>query len=78
MSEAGFNAGLSGPFPIAPSGPLAWSIMPATMQGAQAIVLYMATPHNAATYWFTLEEWDKLMEGGKATRLGLILPNGQG
>lgn len=77
MSDTGVNAGKSGPFDIAPSGPLAWSLMPATVQGQQVIVLYLATPHVAANFWFNIEEFDKLLEGGRATRLGLIIPNGQ-
>lgn len=78
MSDTGVSAGMSGPFPIAPSGPTAYSLATGTVNGQQSVVLYIATPHVAANFWFTTEEFDKLLEGGRALRAGLILPNGQG
>ena len=75
MSEP--NPHLSGPFQIAPSGPTSISFMLGTQHGDQVMVMVVATPHVCANYWFGLDEWDKLMEGAKAVRLGLLIPNGQ-
>lgn len=70
---------LSGPFPIAPSGPTSFTIIPATSNGQKVLALCISTPHVSANFWLNHEEWEKLVEVGNAAKSGLILPsNGTG
>lgn len=79
MSDTSFNPSMSGPFPIQPSGPTTFHIVSATNAAGKWLVISIATPHVAANYWITHDDWEQLVRVGNAAKTGLILPsNGQG